>query len=224
MIAKYNSFNYWQKIIEKNKTYRGRIFLGEPITNKTVYFHSIVFNRKTGIESTWAPIPSLKMLLGYMEYCFLPMAYERWIEGKDGYFTDKSVKTVEEVIKIACREKDKYRNEILEMKRQIEAIKQCWEINRENLPRELNKFTREFNKTWIGNNESFLYVKIFCNSDELYKYITYTNNIVQSDKSLFDSIGVHEKELEDICKNAGKDASKGELLKKILSVNLVDML
>lgn len=224
MIAKYNSFNYWQKVIEKNRTYKGRIFLGEPITNKTVYFHSIVFNRKTGIESVWAPIPNLKMLLGYIQYCFLPMAYERWIEGKGGKITDGSVKTVEDVIQVAMKDSDKFRDEIIEMKRQGQRLQNCWQLGSVNLAKELNRFARDFNKSWRGNSERFLYLKVLFNSDELFDFITYSNSVTGSEETLVDKIGVTESELRDICKNAGTDLSKGEKLKKILAVNLVDIL
>ena len=84
MISKYNSADYWSKIIEKNKTYKGKIFLEEPITEKTVYIHTIVFNKESGLENVWAPIPNLKMLLGYIQYCFLPVAYQKWFDGREG--------------------------------------------------------------------------------------------------------------------------------------------
>ena len=67
-----------------------------------------------------------------------------------------------------------------------------------------------------------LYIKILVGAEELIDFIKYTQSITTSD-DMKDAIGVTEDELEDICKHAAEDKVKAEKLKKILTVNLIDM-
>lgn len=222
MISKFNSADYWSKIIEKNKTYKGKIFLDEPITEKTVYIHTIVFNKKSGLENVWAPIPNMKMLLGYIQYCFLPVAYQKWFDGREGNVSKTPIREVSEIVKEMSRKKSEYKEELKNIKRDIDEMKKLWDLPIEKLPRALKHFCREFNKTWIGDSNEFIYIKILVTPSELLDFINYTQSMVSSD-TMEEMIGISEDELQDICENAASDKDKGDMLKKVLTVDLVEM-
>ena len=92
----------------------------------------------------------------------------------------------------------------------------------EKLPRSLKHFCREFNKTWIGDSNEFIYIKILVTPSELLDFINYTQSMVSSD-TMEEMIGISQDELQDICENAANDPDKADKLKKVLSVDLVEM-
>ena len=44
------------------------------------------------------------------------------------------------------------------------------------------KFTRDFNKTWIGDNNEFLYLKIFNSPTELGEFVINSNYIIRGNE------------------------------------------
>lgn len=222
MISKYSSQTFWTKLIEKNRTFKAKIFLNEPITDKTVYVHSIIFNRKKGIENVWAPIPDIKMLIGYLRYCFLPEAYRAWYEGVEGEPLGQGIMTLEDIVKKMSKNKAKYKYELENIKIQQEKMNKLWDFNASKKPRELNRFCREFNKTWTGDSNKFLFLKVFCTVDDLKDFILYTESVLSYD-NMEHMIGYTEEELEQICEDAQHDVEKGEILKKVLIEGLSDV-
>ena len=51
------------------------------------------------------------------------------------------------------------------------VIKKCWDLPKNKLILELKKFVRDFNRTWYGDSNEFLYLKIFEKPEELGKFV-----------------------------------------------------
>jgi len=224
----YNSSDYWRTLIVKSKTLRGQMFMDEQITEKTVYVHGLIFCRNSGIENLWAPIPSSKFLIGYIQYSFLQEAFYKWsfLGRRNGETSSTAIlsKPTEEIINLAVKEKKISKEEEKNMKRHIEMIKRCWGLSADEIMRELKKFARDFNKTWVGNNTEFLYLKVFSNAEELADFVIETANMTSLGENFQKELGVDEEGLRKICMNAHKDKASEKMLKDILSKKLTEIL
>ncbi|WP_238884174.1 hypothetical protein [Clostridium sp. YIM B02551] len=223
----YNSSDYWKEQITRSKTLRGRMFLEEPITNKTVYLHSLIFCKNTGIENLWMPIPSIKFLVGYIEYSFLQEAFYKWAfcgKGNDKPSIDISNRYTEEIITLAIKNNKISKTEANNMKRHLSMVKKCWDLSNEEILTELKKFTRDFNKTWLGDNTEFLYLKIFSNPKELADFVIDTTNMTSIGEKFEKELGVDQEGFRKICLMASEDSECEKKLKNILSRKLTEIL
>ena len=85
----YNSFNYWENVISRNKTIRGHMFMQKPPTERSIYFHTLIFGNNNGINNIWGYFPNRKCLIGYLQYSFLQEAFYKWIYGKEKLISAK---------------------------------------------------------------------------------------------------------------------------------------
>ena len=223
MIVTYNSIDYWDKLVRNNKTLKSRIFENEPITEKTVYMHYVIFTRKSGIQSVWTPIPKAKMLLGYIQYCLLPEAFYKWIEGKYKNIAEFSQLNAEKIISEGLKDGKVSQSEAAIMKKQITFIKSLWDVPSDKVMKELKKFSREFNMSWLGDIDTFLYMKVFSSASELGQFIINTNLQTDSEDAFEKKIGMSEEKWMELCKQVHKNPVSGEKLKLTLTRDLTEI-
>ncbi|MEF9990432.1 MAG: hypothetical protein RR716_07995, partial [Christensenellaceae bacterium] len=89
---------------------------------------------------------------------------------------------------------------------------------------ELVKFAREFNKNWVGDNQEFLYMKIFKTTEELGKFVVDSNVLTDTMNDFEVKTGVTLEEWNLICKDAIKDNNSGEKFQEILLKNLSEVI
>lgn len=224
MRATSNSADYWEKIIRNNKTIKTKMFIDEPITEKTVYIHYVIFNKKSGIESVWTPIPKARMLLGFIQYCFLPEAYYRWIEGKENKITNIPSLSVENVLSMGIKNEKLDKIEIQHMRSQINSIKKMWNMPSSDLIKNIKKFSREFNRAWLGNSTEFLYLNVYNNAEELGQFVLSTNEQTDYKKDFEEKIGLSAEQWLELCKNAHKDKEAEAIFKSILFKQLTEVI
>lgn len=220
----YNSVEYWEERIIKNKTVKSKIFIDEEITEKTVYIHSVIFTRKSGIESSWIPIPNVRILLGFIQYCFLPEAFYKWSEGKDNIVTKIPSLSVESIVRLGISNGKINVDEAKEIKRQIASIKNMWKLPSKDLTKKLKDFSRDFNRTWIGDSTEFLYLNIFKNSEELAEFILNTNIQTDFQKNFEEKIKLSEQQWINLCKDVSKNKDLQVKFKEILSKHLSEII
>lgn len=216
MRENYNSFNYWENVINQNKTIRGHMFMQKPPTEKSIYLHTLTFGNKNGINNIWGYFPDIKSLIGYMQYSFLQEAFYKWIYGQEKLITKIPHLTIDKI----ANEGEKY-NKIskqtsINMKKEYELLSRLWGMKSDKIELELRKFVTEFNRRWIGDNKEFIYIKVFTTPEELGEFVVSSTLITSTEKELENRIGMTIDEWGDICKFAIKDVTKGEIFRKIL--------
>ena len=157
----YDSFDYWEELINENKTIRGHMFMDKLPNEKSIYIHSLVFCKNNGLNNTWSYFPNEKMLLGYIQYSFLQEAFYKWIYGKERIVISIPNIPVEKIILDGEKNKKISKEEADNMRRHVKMVKDCWSLPKDKLIRALQRFSRDFNRTWYGDNREFLYLKIF---------------------------------------------------------------
>lgn len=220
----FNSFDYWKEQINKSRTIRGHVFVDEPINKKTVYLHSLIFCKNTGIENVWAPFPNAKALLGYIQYSFLQEAFYKWIYSREEKINFIPYNTTEEVISKAARDKKITSKEENNMRRHLNMIKKCWDLSEDRILLELRKFSIDFNKTWLGDNTEFIYLKTFSKAEDLGAFVLETGKLLNTDNKIEDKIGMDENNFIRVCKTASSIKKSGEELKDILAKKLTEIL
>lgn len=220
----YNSIEYWEKVFRNNNTIKSKIFIDEEITEKTVYLHYVIFNRKSGIESVWLPMPSVTMLVGFIQYCFLPEAFYKWSEGKSSVATKIPSLSVDNIVALGAANGKLDKREIQDMRKQIAHIRNMWRLPSHDLIGKLKSFSREFNRVWIGDSTEFLYLNVFKNAEELGSFILNTNIQTDFEKRFEEKIGLTEQQWINLCKNASKDQEAQIKFKEILSKHLSEVI
>lgn len=220
----YNSFKFWDKLVNENKTIRGHMFMDKQPKEDSIYIHSLIFSKKNGIDNIFAYFPNSKVLLGYIQYSFLQEAFYTWINGRDKVITSIPSLTVEKIVKDGLKRGKLSMNEAKLMLSHYEKLESLWSIPKERIIPELIKFSRVFNKTWYGDNKEFLYLKILRNSQELGEFVIDSAMIVGDEEEFRNKVGVGLDEWRLICKEATTSESIGERFKSILQKNLSEII
>lgn len=224
MRENYNSFDYWENVIRENKTIRGHMFMQKPPTEKSLYFHTLIFSKGNGMNNIWGYFPNVKSLIGYLQYSFLQESFYKWIHGKDKLITRIPSISVEKVIEDGERAK-KITKEIADkMKKDYQFLSKLWDMPSRDAERELKKFLREFNKKWIGDNREFLYIKLFKSPKEVGDFVVSSATITNSEGELESKIGMKIDEWLNLCENTLKDKECAEKFRQILLKRLSEVL
>ena len=149
MRENYNSFTHWENVIDKNKTIRGHMFMQKPPTEKCLYFHTLIFSKKNGINNMWGYFPNIRTLIGYIRHSFLQEAFYKWIHGKDKLITNIPSISVDKIIKDGEKAKFITKEIAIKMKKECEFLDKLWYMPAKRAELELRKFIGDFNKRWI---------------------------------------------------------------------------
>lgn len=223
MRENYNSFNYWENVINENKTIRGHMFMQKPPTEKSIYFHTLIFGSKNGISNIWGYCPNIRGLIGYLQYSFLQEAFYKWIYGQEKLVTkiphlkvDKIANEGEKLNKIS-------KEVSINMKNDYEFLNNLWGMPSNKSEMELRKFVVDFNKKWIGDNKEFLYIKVFNTPEELGEFVISSMLITSTESELENKVGMTINEWRSTCKLAIKNSMKGETFRRVLLKKLSEV-
>ena len=150
MRENYNSFNYWENVINENKTIRGHMFMQKPPTEKSIYFHTLIFGNKNGINNIWGYCPNIRGLIGYLQYSFLQEAFYKWIYGQEKLVTKIPHLTVDKIANEGEKLNKISKEVSINMKNDYEFLNNLWSMPSNKSEIELRKFVVDFNKKWIG--------------------------------------------------------------------------
>src|SRR5471030_2768451 len=216
MRENYNSFNYWENVINQNKTIRGHMFMQKPPTERSIYFHTLIFGNKNGINNMWGYVPNIKSLIGYIQYSFLQEAFYKWIHGQDKLVTKIPHLTVDKIVNEGEKSNKISKEVCINMKADYEFLSELWGLPSDRIEIELRKFVKEFNRIWMGDNTEFIYIKVFKTPEELGEFVISSTLITSTEKELENRVGITIDEWRNVCKLAIKDSDNGELFRQIL--------
>ena len=191
---------------------------------KKVYNHSLVFCKNNGLNNTWSYFPNEKMLLGYIQYSFLQEAFYKWIYGKERIVISIPNIPVEKIILDGEKNKKISKEEADNMRRHVKMVKDCWSLPKDKLIRALQRFSRDFNRTWYGDNREFLYLKIFNTPKELGEFVVNSSYMTTTEREFKDRIGISIPEWNNICERANKNKRDGEKFRDILLKSLTEII
>ncbi|CUQ43170.1 hypothetical protein [Clostridium sp.] len=220
----YNSFKYWESLIHENKTIRGHMFMDNPPKEKSLYIHTLIFSKNNGIDNIYAYFPDAKVLLGYIQYSFLQEAFYKWIYGKDRIIINIPSLPVDKIIRDGLSKGKISKSEAQLMLSHYTRVSKMWDLPKDRVIPELIKFSREFNKTWYGDNKEFLYLKIFRNPEELGNFIVDSTMLTNDENTFISKTGVTVSEWKKICSEAIKNKLSAEKFKEILQKNLSEVI
>ena len=216
MRENYNSFNYWENVINQNKTIRGHMFMQKPPTERSIYFHTLIFGNKNGINNMWGYVPNIKSLIGYIQYSFLQEAFYKWIHGQDKLVTKIPHLTVDKIVNEGEKSNKISKEVCINMKADYEFLSELWGLPSDRIEIELRKFVKEFNRRWMGDNTEFIYIKVFKTPEELGEFVISSTLITSTEKELENRVGMTIDEWRNVCKFAIKNSDNGELFRQIL--------
>ena len=224
MRANFNTFEFWENCIRKNMTVRGNIFIENEITKNTVYFHTVVFNKRNGIESIWGFVPNERMLLGYIQHSFLPEAFYKWIYANSNVSSIVPIKTAFAILKKAEISKVISKENAHAMKLQIRELEKMVSDSKHDLMKNLKKFAKEFNKQWFGDSEEFLYLNIFNNATDMGNFVLRANELTNNEEEFQRKTGLTNKQWIELCDNLINNEDNQIKFKNILTKNLSEII
>lgn len=195
-----------------------------PPTERTVYIHTLDYCKNNGIANVWGYFPDEKALLGYLQYSYLQEAFYKWIYGKDRLVTTIPNIPVEKIINDGFKNGKVTEEEFNNMTKQLNILKKCWVLPKDKLLMEINKFAREFNRTWYGNQQEFLYLKTFKTATDLGEFVIKANYMASTNEEFQDKIGISLTNWRQICNKAPKDKILGKQFRDILLKSLTEII
>lgn len=220
----YDSFDYWEELINENKTIRGHMFMDRLPDSRSIYIHSLIFSKNNGLSNIWSYFPNEKTLLGYIQYSFLQEAFYKWIYGKERVIINIPNIPVERIISDGEKNKKISKEEANNMRRHVDMIKSFWNLPNDKLIKSLKRFCRDFNRTWYGDNKEFLYLKIFDNPKELGEFVVNSSYITTTEEDFIERTGISLVEWRKICENADENKRNGEKFRDILLKSLTEII
>lgn len=193
-------------------------------TDKSCYIHTLIFGKGTGLNNIWGYFPDEMALVGYIQYSFLQEAFYMWINCKNGPVSYIPIKPVEVVIKDGENEGKITKAEADEMRKTVMAINKFWSLPKNKVMIELKKFSREFNRKWYGDNQEFLYLKVFNKPEELGDFVVQSSYMASTDEEFKNIIGKNIEGWKEICTKSIKNKEYGELFRDILQKNLTEVI
>ena len=224
MKQNYNSFSYWQNLISENKTIRGHMFMDKTPTKKSLYIHSLIFSKGNGLNNMWSYVPDERALIGYMQYSFLQEAFYTWINYENEKIYYIPSKSVDEIIRDGEKKNRITKIEAENMRRHLEMINSCWALPKNKVLPAIKKFSRDFNKTWHGDNKEFLYLKVFETPEEVGEFVVKSSIASSTEDEFVNRIGEDIESLLDICKTADTNKQNGEKFREILLKKLTEVI
>lgn len=220
----YDSFDYWEELINENKTIRGHMFMDRLPDSRSIYIHSLIFSKNNGLSNIWSYFPNEKTLLGYIQYSFLQEAFYKWIYGKERVIINVPNIPVERIISDGEKNKKISKDEANNMRRHLDMIRSFWNLPNDKLIKSLKRFCRDFNRTWYGDNKEFLYLKIFDKPKELGEFVVNSSYITTTEEDFVERTGISLVEWEKICENADVNKRNGERFRDILLKSLTEII
>ena len=220
----YDSFDYWEELINENKTIRGHMFMDRLPDSRSIYIHSLIFSKNNGLSNIWSYFPNEKTLLGYIQYSFLQEAFYKWIYGKERVIINIPNIPVEKIISDGEKNKKISKDEANNMRRHLDMIRSFWNLSNDKLIKSLKRFCRDFNRTWYGDNKEFLYLKIFDNPKELGEFVVTSSYITTTEEDFIERTGINLLEWKKICENADVNKRNGEKFRDILLKSLTEII
>jgi len=219
----YNSIKFWENVVRENKTIRGHMFMKDSPTEKSFYFHTMMFSKNNGLNNVWGYFPNTKSLLGYIQYSFLQESFYKWIYGKLKTITNIPFVSVDNVIRNASKDNIIDKDVVSKMKEDYEFLSKLWEMRSSNIQRELKKFSRAFNKKWMGDNEEFIYIKFFTTPEELADFVISSSVMTSTEEELEEKLGMSIDEWKEISRTAIGNKVNGEKFRKVLLRKLTEV-
>ena len=220
----YDSFDYWEELINENKTIRGHMFMDRLPDSRSIYIHSLIFSKNNGLSNIWSYFPNEKTLLGYIQYSFLQEAFYKWIYGKERVIINVPNIPVERIISDGEKNKKISKDEANNMRRHLDMIRSFWNLPNDKLIKSLKRFCRDFNRTWYGDNKEFLYLKIFDKPKELGEFVVNSSYITTTEEDFVERTGISLVEWKKICENADVNKRNGERFRDILLKSLTEII
>lgn len=191
---------------------------------KSIYIHSLVFSKNNGLSNIWAYFPNEKSLLGYIQYSFLQEAFYKWIYGKERVVINIPNVPVDRIIADGEKNKKISKEEADNMKRYVNMIKSYWNLPKDKLIKSLQRFSRDFNRTWYGDNKEFLYLKIFESAKDLGEFVISSSYITTTEEAFIERTGIEIVDWKNICENAHINKRDGEKFRNILLKSLTEII
>nr|WP_207729391.1 hypothetical protein [Clostridium gallinarum] len=192
--------------------------------NKSIYIHSLIFSKNNGLNNIWSYFPNERSILGYIQYSFLQEAFYKWIYGKDRVIVSVPNVPVETIIHDGEKNNKISKDEAEKMKKHLDMVKSYWNLPKDKLIRELKRFSRDFNRTWYGDNKEFLYLKIFDNPKDLGEFVVSSSYITTTEEDFIERTGINLNEWKNICEKAHINKRDGEKFRDILLKSLTEII
>ena len=132
--------------------------------------------------------------------------------------------SVEKIIKDARTNNKITKEEANNMIKHLEMIKSYWNLPNKELLRQLKKFSREFNRTWYGDNKEFLYLKIFESAKELGDFVLNSSYMTLSEEDFKLKTGITIYEWEEICLDVTKNEINAKKFRDVLLKSLTEII
>ena len=200
------------------------MFMDRLPNDKSVYIHSLIFSKNNGLSNIWSYFPNEKTLLGYIQYSFLQEAFYKWIYGKERLIINVPNVTVERIIADGEKNKKITKEEAKNMRKHLDMIKSYWNLPKDKLIKALQRFSRDFNRTWYGDNKEFLYLKIFESPKDLGDFVINSNYITTTEEDFLERTGVDIGQWKNICEDASINKRNGEKFRDILLKSLTEVI
>ena len=196
----------------------------KPPTENCLYFHTLIFNKKNGINNIWGYFPNIRSLIGYIRYSFLQEAFYKWINGKDKLITKIPRIGVDKIIEDGEKTKSITKETALKMKKDYQFLDKLWDMPAKSAELELRKFINEFNRRWMGDNKEFIYIKLFKSPEEVGDFVVSSALLTSTTEEIESKIGMKIEEWKDVCQNSLKDVTKGEIFRDTLLKKLSEVI
>lgn len=225
--SKYNSYYYWENLINKEEGIWENPFKDMLITQESKFSHYVAVNCYGESQDVWAYYPSVKALLGFLQYVYIPTAFNILLLDKNIEELAIPMCTAEELLEAASEGTKTVNKEYIPiMEQELMELKRLWQLDDEECYRGLQKFQVEFNSNWNSRNDIFCYFDIFESPIEVGRYIieSYENDEIVDLERIEEYLGVKKEEWLHICETLYDSDFMKRKFVEVLNNRIEDMI
>jgi hypothetical protein len=225
--APYDSIYYWHNLILKEEQIWENGFREIPLTQESVFIHYVIVNCYGDSDDSWVYFPNVKAALGFLEYVFLPTAFNTLFAGKEDSTLTVPLAHVEELLEIIDESpeySDIQKSLITDMEEFVTKLQELWELDEQQCIEKLKEYSLTFSERWLNNIDIFFYFNIFNSPQEIGDFIVKTYEEEDMIERIEDQLGLTKDEWLNVCQSVYTNEFMKRKFIEILNNRIGDMI
>lgn len=171
-MEKYKQYYFWENVLKNNEEVWKNSFRNMPLSRSSRFINTVVVDCNKGVvEDNWAYYPNIEALLGFVHHVFLPTVFALILFAESEEFVTPMA-DVKELLEHTEEVSDDVMRELIPiMRKQNEELENIWNLDEEEMWRELINFSQEFYEIWGKGLDVFFYFNIFKTPMEVGDYL-----------------------------------------------------
>ena len=187
----YNGQDYWDWVIDSKYLEKGGLLPPQEAAEAVFINLSVIDHSRDVFDVRWLVLPDREALLGFLQYVFLPTAFD-YVLLKEREHFELATAATWEMINYIKESASPWKDRMLEL---IGNVRSAWKLPGGNVEKGMQVFCEAFNSTW-EKESCILDIRIFFHTREIARFV---KEQIEFDELLEEDSGLSFEQFDDFC-------------------------